>query len=229
MALWDDHDFGPNNSDKTWKWADVALQTLNEYFPNRYGTQQARGCFQSFTIGDVQVFMLDNRAFRDSNKDPDRKTFLGDLQRMWLMDGLKASQAPVKLIVAGNQMLADAHRYEAWGVQFRQERDDFLDWLWTNRIEGVVMLSGDRHFAELACKKDPTGGGRDVWELTSSPLANGHYEGGAEDPHPDRVTAYTKGVNFGLLEIDTTGAKPAVTLNIVDVRGERVIQQKIFE
>ncbi len=227
-ALWDDHDFGPNNSDRTWKWADVALQTLNEYFPNQYGTPEARGCFHTTRTGAVQTFMLDNRAFRDGNKDPQRRTFLGDVQLAWLKEGLRTSDAPVKLVVAGNQILADTHPHESWGNQFRAERDAFLNWIWNERIEGVIFLSGDRHFAELARKEDPTGRGNTLWELTSSPLANSHYEKGAEIAYPDRVAAYNDGVNFGLVEISGLTRPRTVTLSIIDVRGERVITQQVM-
>lgn len=227
FALWDDHDYGPNDSDRTWKWKDVALEALDLYFPNNYGLPDAPGCFYKFAWGDIDVFMLDDRTYRDPNRDPERKTFLGARQLAWLKGGLADSKATFKLIVCGNQMLSDTHPHESWGVQFRPERDAFLDWLWERRITGVIFLAGDRHFAELVRKKDPKDRGEDLWELTSSPLANRHYEDGPSFKNAERVAAYGDGVNVGVLKFDTLADPPRVELLILDVEGKPVIRQKV--
>lgn len=228
FAIWDDHDFGPNNSDRTWKWADVALQALNDYFPNDYGLPDARGCFHKFSWGDVDVFMLDDRTFRDPNKDPQRRTMFGEKQLAWLKDGLAASQATFKLVVNGNQMLSDMHPHESWGIQFRTERDEFLRWLWDSDVRGVIFLAGDRHFAELVRKKDPQGKGEDLWELTSSPLANSHYKSGDIFPCRERVSSYCGGVNFGLVEIVTAATPPRAVLKLKNVEGKTVFKKTVL-
>jgi alkaline phosphatase D len=33
-AIWDDHDYGPNNSDRTFKWRDLTLNLFKKYWPN---------------------------------------------------------------------------------------------------------------------------------------------------------------------------------------------------
>jgi len=227
FALWDDHDFGKNNSNRTWPWKGVAREALNLYFPNNYGLPDAKGCFYRFAWGDIDVFMTDDRSFRDPNHDPARKTFLGAKQLAWLKDGLAQSKASFKLVACGNQILADTHPHESWGVRFRPERDAFLEWLWQEKISGVIFLSGDRHFAELTRKRDPKGKGNDVWELTSSPLANDVYKDGPTFESPDRVAAYSDGVNFGVLDFDTTGKSPRVMLRVLDVQGKDVIRQRV--
>lgn len=226
-AIWDDHDFGPNNSDRTWQWKDVALEAMKLYFPNNYGLPDAPGCFYKFSWGDIDVFMLDDRTYRDLNNDPERKTFLGAKQLAWLKARLTDSKATFKLVVCGNQMLSDTHPHESWGVQFRPERDAFLEWLWDRKLTGVIFLAGDRHFAELVRKKDPKGRGDDLWELTSSPLANQHYQDGPSFANPERVAAYSDGVNVGVLKFDTTARPPQVELIILDVDGKPVIRQRV--
>lgn len=227
FAIWDDHDYGPNNSDRTWKWKDVAFEVFQENFPGDYGLPDAAGCFHRFSWGDIDVFMLDDRTFRDPNKDPNRKTMFGDRQLAWLEDGLKKSKATFKVIANGNQMLSDGHRNESWGVQFRPERDAFLDWVWENRIGGVLFIAGDRHFAELVRKRDSKGRGPKLWELTSSPLANFHHAAAATIDNPHRVGIYTDGVNYGLLRFDTTARPPRVDLQVCDERGDVVISRTL--
>jgi len=228
FALWDDHDFGPNNSDRAWKWPDIALESLMMYFPNVYGSGEVSGCFHRFSWGDIDVFMLDDRTFRDPNWDvKNRKTMFGEKQMEWLRNGLSESKATYKIIANGNQMLSQGHPHEGWGVQYAAERDAFLDWMWEKKITGVIFLSGDRHFAELTRASDPKKRGADVWDLTSSPLANDVYADGQKEKNPGRVEHYIGGVNVGQLDFDTT-AKPAkVTMKILDRNGAPVIYQEV--
>ena len=226
-ALWDDHDFGPNNSDRTWKWADIALESLLHYFPNNYGLPDTPGCFHRFAWGDIDVFMLDDRTYRDPNDDPKRKTFLGEKQLAWLKEGLAASKATFKLVVCGNEILAEGHPHESWGTQFKPERDAFLDWIWDKKLTGVIFLSGDRHFAELTRMRDPQGRGPDLWDLTSSPLANDPFLAGPELKNAGRVASYAWGANVGELEFDTTASPPRVTLRVLDKKDKVVIEQVV--
>ena len=228
FGLWDDHDYGPNNSDRTFKHKDVAFEVFREFFPGTYGLPAAPGCFQKITWGDVDIFMLDDRSFRDANRDGERKSMFGAAQLNWLKSGLKNSTAKVKLIVNGNQMLSDKHIYESWGGLFPDEWRDFLQFIWDNKITGTIFLAGDRHFSELIRKPDPKGIGPDLYELTSSPLANGHFERGGKELNPERVAKYTDGVNFGLLKIDTTVTPPVVEMMIKDVDGKAVINQRVI-
>jgi len=227
FGLWDDHDYGPNNSDSTFKHKDVALEVFREFFPGTYGLPCAPGCFQKITWGDVDVFMLDDRSFRDGNFDGGRKTMFGKAQLDWLKSGLKNSKAKVKLIVNGNQMLSDKHIYESWGGLFPKECGDFLRFIWDNKITGTIFLAGDRHFAELIRKPDPKGIGPDLYELTSSPLANGHFDRGGKEPNAERLAKYTDGVNFGLLKIDTTVTPLVVEMMVKDVDGTAVISERV--
>lgn len=228
FGIWDDHDYGPNNSDNTWKWKEVALEAFEAYFPGTYGLPDARGCFQRFSWGDVDVFLLDDRTFRDPNDAPGAdKTMFGAAQLAWLKDGLANSKAKVKLVVNGNQMLSDKHPHESWGTYFRPERDAFLRWLWDEKIGGVFFLAGDRHFAELIHKRDPRGVGRDVWELTSSPLANAHFARGGMVKNDERVAKYTGGVNYGVVRVDSTMTPARVELVVKDVDGNAVIHQGV--
>lgn len=228
FGIWDDHDYGPNNADSTWQWKDAALEVFKAYFPGEYGLPGAPGCFQKFSWGDVDVFLLDDRTYRDPNDSPKPdKTMFGPVQLAWLKQGLAESKARVKLIFNGNQMLSDKHPHESWGTYFKPERDAFLRWLWDRKIGGVFFLAGDRHFAELIHKQDPKGVGPDVWELTSSPLANAQFKQGGLLKNKERVAKYVDGVNYGVVKIDTTTTPATVDLIAKDVAGKPVIEQRV--
>ncbi|HWL95120.1 MAG TPA: hypothetical protein VNT79_16490 [Phycisphaerae bacterium] len=63
FAIWDDHDYGPNNADRRWKWKDVALEALELYYPNNYGLPDARGCFPT-AISTYSCWMTARFAIR---------------------------------------------------------------------------------------------------------------------------------------------------------------------
>ena len=47
-ATWDDHDYGPNNSDRSYIHKDAALDTFQRYWPNpTYGTTASGACSRS--------------------------------------------------------------------------------------------------------------------------------------------------------------------------------------
>lgn len=182
QAIWDDHDYGPNNSNQSFTLKGDALNLFQRYWANRsLGLPGHAGVYGSFTEGDVEFFLLDNRSFRDSDEDlrnPTKAQF-GPEQMRWLKNALLASTATFKVIAAGGQFLNDYNRFEGW-TQFKAERADFMDWLAANRVKGVIFLSGDRHHTELI--RMPRQGHYPLFELTCSPLTAGPSKGmGDED------------------------------------------------
>ena len=107
-GIWDDHDYGPNNSDRTFSYREETLEMYRRYWPNSGGgTSQTKGIFHKFRIADVEFFMLDDRYHRDPNEAEDRKTMFGQGQIDWLKASLKASTATFKVIANGNSMVVD--------------------------------------------------------------------------------------------------------------------------
>lgn len=105
-ATWDDHDYGPNDSDRSFRLKGEALRVFADYFPAvRYGTPETPGTFQRFEWGDVEFFMLDDRYHRTPNRMPvdDDRTMLGKAQLQWLKDSLVNSQAVFKVVVCGGR------------------------------------------------------------------------------------------------------------------------------
>ena len=103
-AIWDDHDYGPDNSDRTMPGKEQSLRAFQEVWANpAYGEPDNPGVYFKFTRGDVDFFMLDVRYHRDPNRAPnnERKTMLGAKQLALLKRELQASRATVKVLAAG--------------------------------------------------------------------------------------------------------------------------------
>ena len=93
----------------------------------------------------------------------------GARQLEWLKAALLRSRAPVKIIAGGSQFWNRASRFEGWH-RFPTEQKAFAAWLAEQRIDGVIFVSGDRHFTELLRIERP--GAYPLYEFTSSPLTS---------------------------------------------------------
>lgn len=233
-AIWDDHDFGPNNSDRTFKWRDLAIETFRRYWPNPYAESSgAPGVFHRFRIADVEFFMLDNRSHRDPNEAEDRSTMLGEAQLEWLKAKLKSSTATFKVIASGGTAVVD-ETGEAWS-NFGDERDRFFAWLFAEDITGVFFLAGDWHSGVLHRLNRP-GFDYPLYELMSSNLAvrrrnpdptpgGGAMRGGG----PQSAAPYVRDYNFGLLRFVGEKGSREVYLQIIDDTGKIRISQLLSE
>jgi alkaline phosphatase D len=104
-AIWDDHDYGKNNSDRTQQGKERSLKTFNEIWANPPShAGKAKGIWTRFTVGDSAFFLLDVRYHRSPNNEADGpgKTMLGPEQRAWLLEQLAASKEMFKFIVSGS-------------------------------------------------------------------------------------------------------------------------------
>ncbi|GAA4817415.1 alkaline phosphatase [Marinicella pacifica] len=176
-ATWDDHDYGPDNSTKSFVFKEQALNIFKHFWANpSYGMPDHPGVYTKVSFNDVDFFLLDNRYYRDhENKiDGPDKHYYGQKQLNWLQNQLLTSRAPFKFIVGGGQMLNNFHKYDGWD-KYRHEREPFLQWLDDQKITGVMMLSGDKHHTELL--KAERENAYPLYELTCSPLTAGTHIG----------------------------------------------------
>jgi alkaline phosphatase D len=173
LAIWDDHDYGPNDSDASFVLKGETLKLFQRYWPNpSFGLPDVPGTFGVARYGDLMFFLLDDRYYRSPNRWPDGpdKTMFGARQLEWLKQALvSAPRNGIKIVAGGSQFWKRTGRFEGWH-HFAAERRAFSDWLVAQKIEGVVFLSGDRHFSELLKIERP--GAYPLHEFTSSPLTS---------------------------------------------------------
>jgi alkaline phosphatase D len=231
VALWDDHDMGWDNSDRHFWGRQVTTDLFRRYWANpAYGTPQVPGIFSVVHLHDVDVFLLDDRSFRDADSSPDtpRKQMLGPGQLQWLQEGLKASKATFKLVANGSQVLNADGAYEGWH-HFPAERERFLSWLAKERVPGVMFLSGDRHHTVLLQEARP--GLYPLYELTCSPLTS-RPSTALRPGTQQRMVANTFVAqrNFGLITVAGPRGQRELTVTICDHEGEpiwsRIIRQQ---
>lgn len=229
-AIWDDHDYGPNNSDRGWMFKDASLDIFADYFPQpAYGTRKAPGFYYTFEWSDAQFFMLDNRSHRAPNEHPDSpdKRMFGREQMQWLEDNLRASSARFKFIAAGNQMLNPMTFFEAFG-NYPHEQQELFDFLVKEKIGGVIFLSGDRHAGELIRYRHE--GSKSYWyDFTSSPLGSGSGRYMPEAENPARVpgTWVTRTRNYGRVRLLGKGDERRVVMSAHDKAGRQLWEHSV--
>jgi alkaline phosphatase D len=231
VAIWDDHDYGPDNSDGSFVGKSNALAAFRRYWPNpTFGLPGTPGVFTQVSYGDADFFLLDNRFHRHPNRYPRNaeKAMFGAAQLDWLKRALVASRATFKIVAAGGQFWnARNTRFEALH-DFPAEHRALLDWLTAQRIRGVVFLSGDRHYGSLLRVARPDA--YPLHEFTSSPLTSGVFTGltGFERGNPDLVPGtLVMERNFGMLRFSGPRRARTLTLASYDWNGALLWQHAL--
>jgi len=210
-AIWDDHDFGPNNSDGTLPGKADSLRVFGEWWANPAAGEPGNpGCYYRFDRGGVDFFMLDDRYHRSPNGSPDGpgKTMLGERQLAWLLDGLAASTAPFKIVASGSEWQTRTQP-DCWS-SFARERQRIFDHVTGRGIEGVVLLSGDRHFTAGYQVQ-----GRHL-EFTSGPIGSANV---TLQENPERFTGADEGKLWMVLDLDTAASPPRLAYEIWQAGG----------
>ncbi len=209
-GIWDDHDYGKNDAGKEWpiraESRNLMLRFLDVPRSNPVWTRE--GGYQSYTIGEgeqrIKIILLDTRYFRDAfypGTDGQRYganpsgDILGEEQWTWLEQELRDSEAAVHLIGSSIQVLSAQHPYEKW-ANFPAARERLLDLIRTSDPGLPLLLSGDRHVAELSRIEL---GGLELYDFTASGLTHA-YES-AEERNDLRVSPLIGQTNFGLLTV----------------------------
>jgi len=179
-AIWDDHDFGPDNSNRSFEGKETTLAAFNAYWGNPTAGEPGNpGIYTKFFRGDAAFILMDNRTYRDDNQlnqasNPD-KTMYGAAQLDWLKQSLLQAQnsrhTTFKFIVTGSQFLQNHSPIGESANNYLREREEIIDFIRTQGITGVVFLTSDTHTTVLQRHELP--GLYPLFELTSSPLSSG--------------------------------------------------------
>lgn len=220
-AIWDDHDYGPNDSNRSFPLKEHSLELFRRYWGNpAHGLPDTPGVFTSFTFRDVDFFLLDDRYHRNADNAPETpaKAMLGEAQLAWLRDALLASRAPFKIIANGNQMLNNKTGREGWN-HFGIERSRFLEWLDETGIPGVLFLSGDVHYSALfRMERD---GGYPLYELSCSPLTAGARTREFSTHNPLLLPGtYVRERNYCQLDFSGPGNARLLKMSVFDAHGQ---------
>jgi alkaline phosphatase D len=245
LATWDDHDFGLNDGGadfplkreaqtEFWNWLDEPADS-----PQR----KQEGVYHSRLFGPagrrVQILLLDTRTFRSPLKkvpkdqamlggshvpdDDPAKTLLGEAQWTWLENALR-QPADIRLIATSIQFAAEAHGGECW-ANLPREQQRLIQLIQSTRANGVLFLSGDRHWCEFS--KIDVPGGYPLHDFTASAMTQVHPRG-TPTPNAHRFLPKTyHQANVGALDIDWNGSETQLTVRILDESGTTQLAHRL--
>jgi len=257
VAVWDDHDYGVNDGGREYPRRRESQQVFCDFFgiPADAAVRTQEGIHRSLVLGPpgrrVQFICLDTRFHRSAleslpmaarvaervkgkgpyvpSADPEA-TVLGAAQWAWLAAALR-EPAELRIVLSSIQVASIEHGWEHWG-NFPAERARLLATLRESGAEGVIIVSGDRHSAEISMiPADDDALAYPLFDLTASSFNQPKRVDRDDEPNRHRLGSRFHGANFGSIEIDwasaADGGSPAVRLAIHDVDGKVVRSAEI--
>ena len=165
---------------------------------------------------DKDGFVLRGTGRNAPNRDP-AATILGPAQWKWLEEQLKVP-ADLRIIGSSVQFVADDQPWEKWG-NFPLEQQRFYKLIKQTKANGIFIISGDRHRAEISRIDNKIG--YPLWDITSSSLNSPSKPETQDEPNKYRVGRHNfVDSNFGLLNLDWSAADPTLTMEIRDTSGK---------
>jgi len=237
---WDDHDFNNNNGGKEYeekfKVQEILLDFLDE--PKDSPRWFHEGVYGSYTFGPegkrIKLIMIDNRYFRDQPIMNGSGDMLGEDQWKWFENEIKTSDAQINIITNGIQLLpSDKPVQEKWS-NFPESRSRFFQILKTYNPSGVILWSGDIHYAEIL-ENTCAGLRNPLYEVTASGMT---HSCGTSLPLPVcrfflnnffvskyQVSDFYEFFNFGTIEVDWEAKPVTVKLQVRNSGGDVVREQ----
>ncbi len=242
LATWDDHDFGMNDAGTSYEQKEASQRAFLDFWQDSPDSvrRQRPGIHATQVFGPkgkrVQVILLDTRFFRsDLEKSEKRiggpyvpskdttKTMLGQAQWTWLEEQLKRD-AEIRIIVSSIQLVADDAGQECW-ANLPHERNRFFQLVKETGAKGIVVVSGDRHWAELSVEDQAAA--YPIFDLTSSSLNQAHGRG-TPTPNSKRANPSTyHRENYGRIAIDWDANSPSIQLEIIDLHGDVQLRHSV--
>lgn len=228
IGTWDDHDYGGNDAGKDYPMRTESQKALLDFLDEPEGSPRRTqaGVYTSVDFGQdpyrVRVILLDTRYHRD--RPGPAADILGPEQWAWLRAQLEGSTAAVHILASSTQVVAEQHGFEKW-ARFPSARAKLLALLDELAPANLVVISGDRHFAELSrLERGP--GKMPLYDLTSSSLSK-PWTKAPQELNRHRVGDIVWDVNFGVIEIDWAAPEPTMHLQVRSRNGAVVIDAPV--
>lgn len=238
LATWDDHDYGLNDGGADFPAKAMSKRVFLETFgagadDPRHGREGIYSARRLGPEGRVQVILLDLRwnltpapkasvarqALRRAKGwgpyEVGGEVLLGEAQWAWLEARL-GEPAALRILASSLPVTFGRDGWERW-ANWPGEQDRLFRLLAATGNDRMIAISGDCHWGEISRLERH---GATITELTASGLTQ-HWDGGPNNPN--RLAGPYGRPNFGLIEIDWSGAEPRATLQVRSLRGDPVL------
>jgi len=220
-AIWDDHDYGSDNSDGSFKEKASSLNVFQQFWSN---PKNDTFNYYAFQQQDCQFFMLDDRYNNEKTN-----VVLGKTQLDWLKQELLKSTGTFKFIGIGMQALNPKSTLECF-YKTKKEYNDLLSFIKEHHISGIIFISGDRHHAELM--RIDESGFYPLYDFTTSPLTMYPIKIGKrskEYKNPYKIPGtYFPSYNYGKISVSGETENRKCTIELKDNKGKLIWTYEIL-
>jgi alkaline phosphatase D len=222
-AAWDDHDYFNNDLSGIPKGFNEAdLEAVRAVWHQNWNNPENNnpGIYFSTRTGPVEIIMLDTRSLRENGRRGEYGSYLGIEQLSWLKETLKKSEAPFKVISSGT-MWSDyiTPGKDSWGTWDTKAREELFNFIETENITGVLLISGDRHGARGFTIPRPSGFA--FYEFEAGSLGGVPGPDAMAEDNSSQLFGYhgSDVIAFGEFTFDMRRDKPLVEFRLIDEFG----------
>lgn len=196
FSTWDDHDYGVNDGDGTYVHRAESLAIHRAFFATGPGDRTVTngpGASIAFDVGGARFVLADDRSFRKPGD------VWGAEQTAWILARI-ADAKGIVFLANGHQYFGAYHPFESFERYAPIALKAFATKV-SKAKPPVVLLSGDRHLAELQ-KLEPALFGYETWELTSSAIhAKTYPDAWAKAPNARQTDGKSGAMNYALVDV----------------------------
>jgi phosphodiesterase/alkaline phosphatase D-like protein len=221
--IWDDHEVADNYSDNNPRPSDLqradGYQASFEWLPKLADRDERYRAYRTFRLGQLELFIFDERQYRTGDNDGQAKSILGRKQLDWAKAKLASSTARWKVIA--NEVMFVPLGAAGQGVNSDQwdgypdDRRELLDVIANKPVSNTIFLTGDIHtFFTARVQRDLSSGPSVATEyvcgsITSSgfPSLSGLTTVGIQAANPWITYANGSDHGYGRLDFDSTEAR----------------------
>lgn len=238
-AIWDDHDYGWNDADKSYPLKQTSRKVFMDYWTNPSYGEDGEGVYTKITKNDVDFFLLDDRWWRsagdladsiDGRPNADKRMW-GKKQMDWLKNALSTSNGNTninfRIIVTGSQVLNPASPYDC-ATHYPIELEELENFIRDNGIKGILFLDGDRHHSEVI--KVQKEGMYPLYDITASPLTSGISKfSGPEKNNPYRILGIEDTQNFSKITVSGKRNDRTLKLEYYNPKGDKLAEWSVTQ
>ncbi len=196
LAIWDDHDFGGNDSDGSFPYTAESTEIFSAFFAQapRPALISGPGIARRLSAFGADFFMLDGRTFRTQPKAAS-PTLLGGGQQDWLIQNLRPRST---WLLNGSMFFGAYGEFESYEGDYPAEFKNLL-----SRVRGTgalaAFVSGDVHYSEMM-DIEPAVLGYPTFELVTSSIHSFTFPGHHDRYHNPRRRDADSSHNFLIFE-----------------------------
>ena len=209
--IWDDHDYGANDSEADSPSRNAAVEFFRTRIPTNGFADSAplAPVYRSFTVGRVVYIVTDLRSAADDPSDPNPRTLLGAAQKAWMKGIISNPANSDKLFVwvcSRTFHILPAFSFGDDWHSFSLERTEMFDYFDVNCPGRIMILCGDSHQGGMDdgtnCNYTTGGTGAGVPIFMASPMSQTPW---TADSATYSNGIYKNNIQYGLIDFTDDG------------------------